>query len=63
MTCPNCKNFVRAVDTYDTDWVENTYYDYVEGTCPNCGKNWRWTEVYTFDHIEDVEELNEDDHL
>ena len=48
MKCPNCKNFVRAVDTYDTDWIENTYYDYVEGTCPNCGKSWRWTEVYVF---------------
>ena len=60
MKCPNCKHEVRASETYDTDWCDTNYYDFVEGTCPNCGKNWQWTEVYIFDHVEEVEEIKDD---
>ena len=63
MKCPNCGNEIYAIDTCDSDCGDNSYYDLVEGTCSNCGKSWRWIEVFTFDHIEQVEEIKEDDHL
>ena len=63
MKCPNCGDFVRAVDTLDSQWCYNRYYDSVEGACPTCGKMWRWTEVYTFAHVIDVQEINPNDHL
>lgn len=63
MKCPNCGNEVYAVDTFDSEWYNGSYYDDVEGTCPNCGKSWRWTEVYTFERCEDIEEIKENDHL
>lgn len=63
MTCPNCKNEVYAVDTVDTEYLGNSYYDTVEGVCQTCGKIWRWIEVFTFDHVENIEEIEENDHL
>lgn len=63
MKCPNCGTTVYAVDTFDSEWYNDNYYDDVEGTCPNCGKSWRWTEVYTFERCEDIEEIKENDHL
>lgn len=38
MKCPNCGNEVYAIDTLDSEWIDNEYYDTVEGTCPKCGK-------------------------
>ena len=61
MKCPNCGGIVRAVDTFDTEYDDGSYYDIVEGTCPNCGKSWHWVEVFTLDHVEDVRPI--DDHL
>lgn len=63
MKCPNCGDFVRAVDTLDSEWCYNKYYDTVEGVCPTCGKVWKWVEVYTFSHCEDLEGVKIDDHL
>jgi len=63
MKCPNCGNEIYAIDTCDSDCSGDSYFDCVEGTCSNCGKSWRWIEVFTFDHIEQVEEIKEDDHL
>ena len=63
MKCPNCGEVVRAIDTLDSDYYGDSYYDSVEGTCPNCGKSWRWLEVFTFDHCEQIEEIKENDHL
>ena len=63
MKCPNCGDFVRAVDTLDSEWCDNKYYDTVDGACPTCGKVWQWVEVYTFSHCEDIEGVKIDDHL
>lgn len=63
MKCPNCGNEIYVVDVLDSDCYDNSYYDSVEGTCSNCGKSWRWVEVFTFNHYEDIEEINENDHL
>ena len=63
MKCPNCGEFVRAVDTLDTEWCYNAYYDQVEGTCPSCGRSYRWVEVYTFERYENIHEINPNDHL
>lgn len=64
MKCPNCGcSNLRAIDTLDSDYYGNFYQDVVEGTCPDCGKSWRWIEVFTFDHCENIEEINENDHL
>ncbi len=63
MKCPNCGNMVFAVDTLDSEYFNDTYYDTVEGTCPDCGKSYRWTEVYTFERCEDIEEIKENDHF
>ncbi len=63
MKCPNCGGIVRAVDTLDTEYYGNSYYDSVEGVCPDCGVTWQWVEVFTFDHVEDVRPINVDDHL
>ena len=64
MKCPNCGySNLRAVDTLDTEYDSDSYYDVVEGTCPECDKSWRQVEVFTFDHYEDIEGLEIDDHL
>lgn len=64
MKCPNCGcSNLHAVDTFDTEYVKDSYYDIVEGTCPDCGKSWRWVEVFTFDHYENIEEVKINDHL
>lgn len=63
MKCPNCGNYIHAVDTLDTEYDDGSYYDVVVGTCPDCGKSWRWAEVFTFDHYENVEEIKIDDRL
>lgn len=63
MKCPNCEHEIYAIDTLDSDCSGDSYFDYVEGTCSNCGKSWRWIEVFTFDHYENIEEINENDHL
>ena len=63
MKCPNCGGIVRAVDTLDSEWGCDKYYDTVEGTCPDCGKSWRWVEVFTFDHYENIEGIEINDHL
>ena len=63
MKCPNCSGIVREVDTLDSEYFGNKYYDTVEGICSKCGKIWRWKEVYTFDHYEDIEGIEIDGHL
>ena len=62
MKCPICLTEVRAIDTFDTEYFGDSYYDNVTGTCPTCGKTWRWTEVYKFAHVIDVQEVISDDH-
>lgn len=62
MKCPNCGNEIYESEIFYTDCCDNSYYDRMEGTCSNCGKSWRWIEVFTFDHIEEVEEIKENDH-
>ena len=63
MKCPNCDNEIYEIENCYSDYGDNSYYDRMEGTCSNCGKSWRWIEVFTFDHIEQVEEIKENDHL
>ena len=64
MRCPFCGCLdLRAVDTLDTEYFNNSYHDVVEGTYPDCGISWRWVEVYTFDHYEYIEEIKTNDHL
>lgn len=63
MKCPNCGNEVYAVDTLDSEWIDNEYYDTVEGTCPKCGKIWQWEEVYSFSRDYDIREIKQNDHL
>lgn len=63
MNCPNCNTYVCAVDTLDSTFESNCYYDSVEGWCPKCGKVYRWVEVFKIDHVEDIEEINPDEHL
>ena len=63
MKCPNCGDFVRAVDTLESEWIDNEYYDTVEGACPTCGKIWQWEEVYSFNRDYDIREINPNDHL
>lgn len=64
MRCPFCGCLdLRAVDTLDTEYFNDSYHDVVEGTCPDCGMSWRWVEVFTFDHYEDIEGIEIDDHL
>ena len=62
MKCPNCNNEIYAIDTLDSDFYGYAYYDLVEATCPNCGLTWQWKEVFTFDHVEDIRQVNENDH-
>ena len=54
MKCPICGSFVRAVDTLDSEWFNDSYYDTVEGTCPDCNKSFRWIEVYKFERCENI---------
>jgi len=63
MTCPNCGGFVSAVDTLDTEYYNDSYYESVEGVCPDCGTAWQWVEVFTFNRVEDVKPINVNDHL
>lgn len=63
MKCPICGSFVRAVDTLDSEWFNDSYYDTVEGTCPDCNNSFRWIEVYKFERCENIELINENDHL
>ena len=65
MKCPNCGKIILEVNILDSDFYNDHCFDSVEGTCPNCGKSWRWIEIFTFtfDHYEDIEEINENDHL
>lgn len=63
MNCPNCDAYMYAVDTLDSEFVSNCYYDSVVGYCPKCGKTYQWVEVFKFDRVEDVEEIDPDDHL
>ena len=63
MNCPNCDAYMYAVDTLDSEYESNCYYDTVEGYCHKCGKTYRWVEVFKFDRIENVEEINPDEHL
>lgn len=63
MKCPNCGNEIYESENCYSDYGYNFYYDSMEGTCSNCGKSWGWIEVFTFDHIEQVEEIKENDHL
>ena len=63
MNCPNCNTYIYEVETIDTEFESNCYYDSVEGRCPKCGKVYRWVEVFKFDRVEDVEEIDPDDHL
>lgn len=63
MKCPNCGNYVHAVDTLDSEWIDNEYYDTVEGVCDKCGKIWQWEEVYSFNRDYDIREINPNDHL
>ena len=56
MNCPNCGDFVNAIDTLDTEYCGNKYYDRVVGVCPTCRTTWRWIEVYEFTRCEDIEE-------
>lgn len=63
MKCPNCGNEIYAIDTLDSDCYGDAYYDVVEGTCSDCGLSWQWKEVFTFDHVEDIRQIDENDHL
>lgn len=63
MKCPNCGNRVYAFETVDSEWIDNEYYDTVEGTCSKCGKNWQWEEVYSFNRDYDIREIDSNDHL
>ena len=63
MKCPNCSNEIYETENYYSDYDDNSYYDRMKGTCSNCGKSWHWIEVFTFDHIEQIEEIKENDHL
>ena len=64
MKCPNCGcPDLRVVDTFDSEWDCDKYYDTVEGTCPDCGKSWRWTEVYSFEREINIEPIDPNDHL
>ena len=60
MKCPNCGSPVHEVNTINTEYYNDSYYD---STCPDCGKSWSWVEVFTFDHYEDLEETEIDAHL
>ena len=61
MRCPHCSRVLDNVDTYDTVWENNTYYDYCMGECIPCNKKYEWVEVFTFNRIEDVKEIKDED--
>lgn len=63
MNCPNCDTYIYDVDSIDTEFESNCYYDSVVGHCHKCGKTYRWVEVFKFDRVENVEEINPDEHL
>ena len=58
MRCPICLTKLHAVDTFETEYLVDSYY----GICPKCGKTWRRTVVYKIAHIIDVQEVISDDH-
>ena len=62
MKCPNCGNEIYETDIIDSDCYGNDYCDIVRGTC-YCGLTWQWKEIFTFDHIEDIQQISENDHL
>lgn len=63
MKCPNCGGMIYSIDTLDSEWDGNSYFDIVEGTCSECYKVWRWEEVYTLTNIQNVREIDPNDHL
>lgn len=64
MRCPFCGCLdLRAVDTLDTEYFNDSYHDVVKGTCPDCGKSWRWIEVFSFDREINIEPIDSNDHL
>lgn len=63
MFCPVCGSFVHATDILESNLDEWAHYNKVKGTCPCCGNSFKWMEIYTFERCEDIELIEEDEHL
>lgn len=56
MNCKICGTEMQDFKSYDSEYTEEAYYEYVQAYCPKCKKRYRWIEVLTYSRIENFEE-------
>lgn len=53
--CPRCNCELSNIDTVNSEYTGDSYFDYMLGDCPKCSTVYRWTEQYKFYGISDFE--------
>lgn len=60
--CPHCDVMLEFDDSLDSEYDGGKYIDTIIGHCPVCEKSFRWKEVYLYDRVEEVEEMEHENH-
>ena len=62
VNCPKCGRPLYT-ETFDSEFEDDTYYDYNWACCDWCNKAWKWTNIYKFFDATEMEEIDPNDHL